>query len=313
MTTETGEVAQVAVETFPKQKSFWQREWVVAAVFLAPFMILFLVFRVWPIIQAVTLSFDNVESIGQSEFIGLGNYQELASDERFLDAVGNNSLYTIGTLLLLIPIPLALAALLYSGLVKASGGFRTILFVPLLVGLVVVAAVFQLLLNVDGILNRSLEAIGLPGPAWLETPGLAIPSLILLALWRWTGINIVYFTAGLATIPQDLHEAAAIDGASGIRRFFSISVPLVKPIIIFVTVLTLIGGFQLFTEPYVLYASTAGSGPERGALSMVVLLYRTAFTSFRLGYASAMGVVLALIVVAISTLQLRAFGFFRRD
>ena len=94
MTTETGEVAQVAVETFPKKKTFWQREWVVAAVFLAPFMILFLVFRVYPIIQAVTLSFDNVESIGQSEFIGLGNYQELASDERFLDAVGNNALYT---------------------------------------------------------------------------------------------------------------------------------------------------------------------------------------------------------------------------
>ena len=165
--TETGEASRVAVETFPKKKTFWQREWVVAAVFLAPFMILFLVFRVYPIIQAVTLSFDNVESIGQSEFIGLGNYQELASDERFLDAVGNNALYTIGTLLLLIPIPLALAALLYSGLVKGAGGFRTVLFVPLLAGLVVVAAVFQLLLNVDGILNRAWRPSGCRArPGW---------------------------------------------------------------------------------------------------------------------------------------------------
>ena len=313
MATETGEITQVAVETFPKKKSFFEREWVVAAVLLAPFMILFLVFRVYPVIQAIRLSFDNVESIGQSEFIGLGNYQELLVDERFLDAVGNNALYTLGTLLLLIPIPLALAALLFSGRVKGPGTFRTILFVPLLAGLVVVAVIFQLLLNVDGILNRTLEAVGIPGPEWLETPGLAIPSLILLALWRWTGINMVYFSAGLAAIPNDLYEAAAMDGASGIRRFFSISVPLSKPIILFVVVLTLIGGFQLFTEPYVLYASTAGAGPNRGALSMVVLLYRTAFTSFRLGYASAMGVVLALIVVAVSSVQLRAFGFFRRD
>lgn len=297
----------------PRSRSFFQREGVVALVFLLPFLVLFLVFRVWPILQAVTLSFDNIESIGQGEFVGFENYRDLASDDRFLAALRNNTVYTVGTLLLLIPIPLALAAFLHSGRVKAPDAFRTILFLPLLAGLVVVAVVFQLLLNANGILNRGLGAIGLPAPEWLETPALAIPSLIILALWRWTGINIVYFTTGLGNIPTDLYEAAAIDGASGLRRFFHISVPLLKPIILFVSVLTLIGGFQLFTEPYVLYASTAGSGPNRGALSMVVLLYRTAFTSFRLGYASAMGVVLALIVVAVSAVQLRAFGFFKKD
>lgn len=296
-----------------RRARFFQREGVVALVFLLPFLILFLVFRVWPIIQALTLSLDNIESIGQGEFVGLDNYRELAGDDRFLTALRNNTVYTIGTLLLLIPIPLALAAFLHSGRVKGADAFRTILFVPLLAGLVVVAVIFQLLLNSNGILNRGLDVIGLPGPAWLETPGLAIPSLVILALWRWTGINIVYFTTGLGNIPTDLYEAAAIDGASGIRRFLHISVPLLKPIILFVSVLTLIGGFQLFTEPYVLYASTAGSGPNRGALSMVVLLYRTAFTSFRLGYASAMGVVLALIVLGVSAVQLRAFGFFKKE
>lgn len=300
----------------PRQRPgtpFWQRPGVVALVFLAPFLIVFLVFRVWPIFSAVTVSFQEIPSIGQSEWVGLANYQQLAQDERFHDALRNTTLYTVGTLLLLIPIPLILAAMLHSGSVAAPGAFRTILFLPLLAGLVVVGVVFQLILTRSGILNAGLGLFGIPPLAWLETPALALPSLFLVAVWRWTGINIVYFSTGLATIPNDLYESAAIDGASGIRRFFHISVPLSKPIILFVSVLTLIGGFQLFVEPFILWAQSGGVGPNRAGMSIVVLLYRTAFTSFRLGYASAIGVVLALIIMVVAVIQLRAFGFFRRD
>lgn len=292
---------------------FLQRPGVVAAVFLAPFLILFLVFRVWPIISAVSISFQDITSIGQSDWIGLGNYQDLAQDERFFTALQNTAFYTGGTLLLLVPIPLALAALLHSGRVKAPGAFRTILFLPLLAGLVVVGVVFQLILSENGVLNAGLGLFGLSGPAWLDVPELAIPSLLIVAVWRWTGINIVYFSTGLAAIPDDLYEAAVIDGASGFRRFLHISVPLSKPIILFVSVLTLIGGFQLFVEPFILWAQQGGVGPNRAGMSIVVLLYRTAFTNFQLGLASAIGVVLALIIMVIAVVQLRSFGMFQSD
>jgi arabinosaccharide transport system permease protein len=293
-------------------RSFFQRPGVVAAVFLLPFIVFFLVFRVWAVIQAILLSFQKVEGFGGREWTGLSNYRDLAGDPLFFTALGNTALYTAGTLLLLIPIPFVLAAVLQSRSVKRPHAFRTVLFLPILTSLVVVGVVFQLLLNTDGIVNSALATVGLPRLRWLETKELAIPAMLIMAMWRWTGINIIYFTTGLANIPQDLYEAAAVDGASSISRFFHISVPLSKPIILFVTVLSLIGGFQLFVEPYILWPG-AGGGPGRGGLSIVVLLYRSAFTSFRLGYAAAIGVVLALIIMAVSLLQFRFFGFFRKD
>jgi arabinosaccharide transport system permease protein len=293
-------------------RSFFQRPAVVAAVFLLPFIVLFLVFRVWAILQAILLSFQEVESVGSSEWTGLSNYRDLASDPLFYTALRNTAMYTAGTLLLLIPIPFVLAAVLHSGLVKRAHAFRTVLFLPILTSLVVVGVVFQLLLNTDGILNNALASVGLPRLRWLESKHLAIPAMLIMATWRWTGINIIYFTTGLANIPQDLYEAAAVDGASGISRFFHISVPLSKPIILFVTVLSVIGGFQLFVEPYILWQG-AGGGPGRGGLSIVVLLYRSAFTSFRLGYAAAIGVVLALIIMVVSLMQFRFFGFFKKE
>lgn len=293
-------------------RSFLQRPAVVAAVFLLPFIALFLVFRIWAIIQAVLLSFQDIQGVGSSEWAGLANYEQLAGDPLFYRALGNTALYTAGTLLLLIPIPFVLAAVLHSGAVKRAHSFRTILFLPILTSLVVVSVVFQLILTADGLLNSALTAVGLPRMAWLDTEHLAIPALLIVATWRWTGINIIYFTTGLSNIPQDLYEAAAVDGASGISRFFHISVPLSKPIILFVTVLSLIGGFQLFVEPFLLWPG-GGGGPGRGGLSIVVLLYRTAFTSFRLGYAAAIGVVLALIIMVLSLVQFRFFGFFRKE
>jgi arabinosaccharide transport system permease protein len=223
----------------------------------------------------------------------------------------NTTYYTVGILILLIVIPLVLAALLYSGLVKRAGAFRTTLFLPVLTSLVVVGVVFRLILSPDGLMNSWLGLIGIPPVRWLETAALAIPSMILMAIWRWTGMNMVYFTSGLANISPDLYDAAAIDGANGWQRFFYITVPMLRPITIFVMTLTLIGGFQLFVEPYVLWSG--GASPGQGGLSIVVFLYRTAFTSFNLGYASTIGVILALIIMVLSLVQLRLFGFFKKE
>lgn len=294
-----------------RKTPFMQRPAVVATVFIAPFLILYVVFRVYAIGHAVLLSFQDIQGIGTSEWTGLSNYRDLLTDSTFYTALRNTALYTVGTLLVLIPLPFAIAAFLHSGIVRRHNVFRTVFFLPVLTSLVVVAVIFSLLLSTNGLFNQFLGLFGVPAQAWLETRHLAVPALIILATWRWTGINVIYFTTGLSNIPNDLYEAASIDGASAWQKFWHLSVPLSKPIILFVTVLTLFGGFQLFVEPFILWSG--GAGPGEGGLSIVLYLYRTAFTSFRLGYASAIGVVLAAIIMVISVVQLKLFGFFDKD
>jgi arabinosaccharide transport system permease protein len=285
---------------------------VVAAVFLLPFIALFVLFRVYPVARAVELSFQRIESVGGTqEWVGLDNYRRLFTDRTFLTALRNTALYTAGTLLILIPLPFVLAAVLRSRLVARQDMFRSTFFLPVLTSLVVVGVVFSLLLTGNGLLNGFLGLFGVPSQEWLATRHLAVPAMIIMATWRWTGINVIYFTTGLANIPGDLYESASVDGAGPIRKFWHLSVPLSKPIILFVTVLTIFGGFQLFVEPFILWGT--GGGPGQGGLSVVVHLYRTAFTSFNLGYASAIGVALALIIMILSLTVLKLFGFFKKE
>ncbi|HEX6337704.1 MAG TPA: sugar ABC transporter permease [Jiangellaceae bacterium] len=290
---------------------FFHHPYVVAAVFLLPFLIVFGVFRIWAVANAVVMSFQEMEGIGVSRWTGFDNYIRLLSDATFITALKNTAFYTAGTLLILIPLPLVLAAVLRSPLVARASAFRSTIFLPVLTSLVVVGVVFSLLLATNGLLNSFLGLFGVEPLRWLEARNLAVPAMILMAVWRWTGINVIYFTTGLANIPRDMYEAAAVDGAGAFRKFWNVSVPLSKPIILFVTVLTIFGGMQLFVEPFILWGS--GGGPGQGGLSVVVYLYRTAFTSFQLGYASAIGVVLALIIVTLSLVLLKVFGFFKRD
>lgn len=290
---------------------FFHRPPVVAAVFLLPFLVLFGIFRVWAVGYAVVLSFQDIPGIGLSEWTGLDNYRRLLTDSTLHTAMRNTALYTAGTLLVLIPLPLVLAAVLRSRLVARQSMFRSALFLPVLTSLVVVGVVFSLLLATNGLLNTFLGLFGVPRLAWLETRHLAVPAMVIMATWRWTGINIIYFTTGLSNIPNELYESASVDGAGAIRKFWHLSIPLSKPIILFVTVLTIFGGFQLFVEPFILWGT--GGGPGQGGLSVVVHLYRTAFTSFQLGYASAIGVALALIIIVLSLVVLKLFGFFKKE
>lgn len=290
---------------------FFHRPPVVAAVFLLPFLVLFGIFRVWAVGYAVVLSFQDIPGIGLSEWTGLDNYRRLLTDSTLHTAMRNTALYTAGTLLVLIPLPLVLAAVLRSRLVARQSMFRSALFLPVLTSLVVVGVIFSLLLATNGLLNTFLGLFGVPRLAWLETRHLAVPAMVIMATWRWTGINIIYFTTGLSNIPNELYESASVDGAGAIRKFWHLSIPLSKPIILFVTVLTIFGGFQLFVEPFILWGT--GGGPGQGGLSVVVHLYRTAFTSFQLGYASAIGVALALIIIVLSLVVLKLFGFFKKE
>ncbi|QBI18355.1 sugar ABC transporter permease [Egibacter rhizosphaerae] len=296
----------------PPKRSVIHRKWFVVTIFLLPFVLLFVVFRVYAIGHAVVMSFQDIQGVGgQSEWIGLGNYLQLATDSTFYLALRNTAAYVAGTLAVLIPFPFVLAALLHTGLVRRTTMFRTAIFLPVLTSLVVVGVIFSLLLSTNGLLNQVLATFGFEPQAWLQTQHLAVPALVIMATWRWTGLNVIYFTTGLSNIDNDLYESAAVDGAGIFRRFWYLSVPLSKPIILFVTVLTLFNGFQLFVEPFIIWGT--GAGPGQGGLSIVMLLYREAFTSFRLGYASSIGVVLAAIIMMVSIVQLKLFGFFKKD
>jgi arabinosaccharide transport system permease protein len=281
-------------------------------VFLSPYLAIFAVFKVWPVIQAVKVSFMRFEGIQHQTWVGLQNYNALLDNPRFSMALRNTTVYTIGTLLVLIPLPLILAVLLDSGRVVKSTIFRVILFLPALTSLVVVGSVFRLILGRDGFLNSALTTfLGIEPQRWLEVADLTLPSLILLAVWRWTGINIMYFNAGLVNIPKELHEAAAIDGANGRQIFWRVTLPLLRPTTMFVVIISIIGGYQVFVEPFILFVN--GESPGNSALTIAVLIYRTAFLSFRFGPAAAMGVILALIIFALSLIQFRYFGAFKKE
>ena len=275
-------------------------------VFLLPFMAVFLVFRIWPLITAVEFSFQDVQGIQNNEWVGLSNYQAVFDNPRFTTAVMNTFVYTIMTLIILIPIPLALAALLDRGHTYKPMVWRIALFIPALASLVVVSFLFRIVLGEDGLLNSALGALGLPPQAWLTSASLAIPSLLIIATWRWVGINMLYFNSGLVNISRELYEAAAIDGARGWQMFRYISVPLLRPTILFVLVISVIGGFQLFVEPFLLWSG--GNSPSGAGLSVGLLIYRTAFTSFKFGDAAAMGVVLAFIILIVSGIVFRLAG-----
>jgi arabinosaccharide transport system permease protein len=275
-------------------------------VFLLPFMAVFVVFRVWPLIQAVEMSFQDVQGLQGNDWVGLDNYQGIMANPRFMDALMNTIVYTIMTLIILIPIPLALAALLDRGRTYKPLAWRIALFIPALASLVVVSFLFRIVLGENGLLNTALAALGLPPQAWLTSATLAIPSLLIIATWRWVGINMLYFNSGLVNISRELYEAAAIDGARNTQMFRHISLPLLRPTIIFVLIISVIGGFQLFVEPFLLWSG--GNSPGGAGLSVGLLIYRTAFTSFKFGEAAAMGVVLGIIILIVSLIVFRLAG-----
>jgi arabinosaccharide transport system permease protein len=275
-------------------------------VFLLPFMAIFLVFRVWPLIQAVVFSFQDVQAISGNDWVGLANYQRIFNAPQFMTAMANTFVYTIMTLIILIPIPLALSALLDRGRTYRPMVWRMSLFLPALASLVVVSFLFRVILAEDGLMNKALMSLGLPPQAWLTTTSLAIPSLLIVATWRWVGVNMLYFNSGLVNISRELYEAAAIDGAKGTQMFRHITVPLMRPTIMFVLIISVIGGFQLFVEPLLLWSG--GNSPSNSGMSVALLIYRTAFTSFRFGDAAAMGVVLAFIILVVSLVVFRLAG-----
>jgi multiple sugar transport system permease protein len=267
-------------------------------------------FFVLPVAAALLLSVTDFDlyalaDLGSLRFVGLANYARLLADPAFWTALAN-TLYFAGvggTLSVLTSLGGAL--LLQAPLARARGLFRTIYFLPVVTTLVAVAIVWRFLYHPRiGLLNRALEALGLPGQDWLGDPTLAMPALILLSIWKNFGFNLVIFAAALQAIPERLYEAARLDGATGLQQLRHVTLPMLRPTTGFVVLMTAIGSLQLFAEPYVM---TQG-GPGDATRSLVLLMYEQGFRWWNLGFAAAVAFVLFALVAVATAVARRLFG-----
>ena len=283
------------------------REDLIGWSFAAPFVILFGVFLAGPILVSFLLSFtsfglrDLRNPIGTS-FVGLDNYIALAGDERFRTALFNTAYFVVVGVPLTLLLGLFIANALNRGVTRFRTFFRVGYYIPVITSIVAIAVVWRFLLNPDvGLINMALGAIGFEGPNWLGNPVLAMPSIIAMAVWRNVGFTMIVFLAGLQSIPGSLYEAASIDGATRWQAFRHITVPMLRPTILFLTVITTIGYLQLFEEPFVM---TAG-GPLDRTLSVSMYMVQQGFEFFRQGYAAAIAYVLFVIVALVALVQFR--------
>ncbi|MEY4544290.1 MAG: L-arabinose transport system permease protein AraP [Pseudomonadota bacterium] len=240
--------------------------------------------------------------------MGLDNFRYVLSDPNFYQALGNTSKYAFFSLFLQLPLALGLALLLHADQSRAKRWFRLILFSPNLVGQIFVGILFGVLFTPRyGLINRALQALigwGL-NEQWLSNRELVMPAIVITGLWLWTGFNMVYFLAALQSVDRSLIEAARIDGASRLRILWHVTLPSIRHVVVFVTVTSIIGSYQLFELPLALMPQTDGKGPDNAGLTVILYLYEQAFSSGDLGLGSAVGWIVAAIIFALSVLQIR--------
>ena len=279
-------------------------------VFVLPFVLTFLIFFAYPIVDTIVMSFQKVSG-GGNEWVGLKNYQTLLNPV-FYKALKNSILYMILSCALMIPIPMFLATMLNSKAMKAKGFFRSIMFIPALTSVVVAGVIFRLMFGeLEGsFMNQVIQVFGMEPIVWLRRVVPVWIALLLLCLWRWTGVNMMYYLSGLQQIPEDLYESADIDGATSIQKFCYITLPLLKPTTVYVLTISIFGGMAMFTESYLLF--NGNNSPNNMGLTVVGYLYRMGLTQNNVGLGSAIGVVLLIIVLIINVIQLILNGTFSK-
>jgi len=272
--------------------------------FLAPFLLTFCVFLAYPLYESAILAFSQTYGPSHHIWVGFANFKNMANDPDFWIALKNTTVYTLASVTIQLPLALILALILNQPGLKGRTIFRLIFFLPSLVGLVFVAMMFSLMLgDRDGLVNVMLRAIvpGFPREfPWLQN--YVMPSLILASLWMYVGFNMVYFLAALQSVSQDAIDAANIDGANAFQRFLYVTLPEIRPVVGFVVLLSVIGSLQLFELPFVLLG---GPGPERSGLTLVMYLYQNGFERSDLGFASAIGWTLAILLMGLALIQRR--------
>jgi len=290
----------------PSQKYFTNNS-KAAYLFLAPAISAIFVFFFLPVLAAFIISFTDFDiyTLGDwstLRFVGLNNYVKLIDDPLFWQALQNTFYYVVAAAPLSIAISLSAALLLNSKLIKYKGIFRLGYFMPVVTTLVAVAIVWRFIYHPKfGILNYILSFVGINPIDWLGDPAWAMPSIILMSVWKNFGYNMIIFIAGLQNIPEELYEAADIEGANGWQKIKSITLPMLAPTTLFVTLITTIGFFQIFAEPYVM---TQG-GPLNKTLTIVQYMYQEGFRWWNMGYSASIAFVLFIIIFIGTMIQLK--------
>lgn len=285
--------------------SLKMRETIAAYLFLAPFLAFFSIFVVRAVVLAVRMSFFNWKILPPTqEFIGFQNYLELINDDVWWIALQNTIIFTIITVIGTTVVGLIAAVALVRP-IRGQGFFRVLLYMPSLLSVGALGLIWVWLLNNQfGVVNYFLSFINLGPYNWLGDPNLVLPALSLTTIWWGFGFPMLIFIAGLQGIPEQLYEAARIDGANGRQIFFRITLPLLRPTILFVTVTGVISHFQVYGQPFIM---TAG-GPGRASYTVIFYLYQVAWTSFRMGYGAAVAVAIALIMATMTIVQFMFFN-----
>ena len=281
------------------------RQTLIAWGFAAPFIILFLVFMAGPILASLAMSFTDLTTRDlrtpfNVNIVGFENYIRLFQDERFVHSLLNTGIFVIVGVPLTIAVAMLVALALNTGITKFRTVFRVGYYAPVVTSIVAIAIVWRFILQNDGLLNGVLSWVGITGPNWLEDTFWALPSLILMAVWRNIGTLMVIFLAGLQGVPKEHHEAAMVDGANAVQRFFNVTLPALRPTLLFAAVITSIGFLQFFEEPFVM---TRG-GPLDATLSSAMYTFNQ-FGFGNYSYASAASYVLFLAIVVLSLVQFR--------
>ena len=266
---------------------------------IAPYIIHLLLFVVFPVAFSIVLTFHSWNIIAPMQYTGLSNYKVLFSDAIFWKSMLNTLIFLVIHIPLQIVFALTLAEVLNQN-IKFKAFFRGAFFLPVIISGVVVTILWQQIYGYDtGLLNRLLVKIGLGKIGWLNDPTWAMPSIAVMATWKNVGLYVVLFLVGLQSVPPQYYEAAELEGATHLQKFFKITLPMINPTILMVVILSTIGGFSLFIEPYVM----TGGGPLNSTISAVLYIYKQGFFYYHMGYAATLGIFFAFIILGVIILQ----------
>ncbi|WP_327248235.1 carbohydrate ABC transporter permease [Streptomyces sp. NBC_01320] len=257
-----------------------------------------------PVVASVVLAFTKYDVLTAPQFVGLDNFSEMMGDAVFRKSIVNTVIYTFFTVPFGMMLGLLVALALHTGL-KARSIYRTAVFLPQVTATVAIALVWLWIYNPgNGLLNTLLSFLGIDGPAWLASTSWAMPSVILVGIWQGIGMKMLIYLAALQSLPKELYEAASVDGASKVRQFFSITVPLLRPATFFVLITSMISAFQSFDQIYIL----TDGGPANSTTMMTYEIYKSAFREFRVGYACAQSLVLFVLLMGFTLVNRRIMG-----
>lgn len=294
-------------------KKFVYSQKVAPYVFVLPFILIFLIFWFYPLVNSFVMSFQD-RMLGQDpKWIGEANYSKLLTDKVFLTAIKNSIVYMLGTLVLLIPFPMLFAVMINSQLMVGREFFKSSFFLPALTSVAVAGTIFRLTFGeMEGsLMNSFLGLFGVEPIKFLKDGEWSMAALLILACWRWTGVNMLYYLSGLKSIDNEYYEAASIDGASAWQKFRTITMPLLKPTTVYVTTISVYAGLAMFTESLMMF--NGNNSPKNIGLTIVGYLYRQGIEQNKLGYAAAVGIVLLVIAMVINLTQLKFSGMFKKE